>query len=62
VFNFVKCVIEKRRIYGLDRDGVIYEMSMPKAIPASDCPACVVKAFLARNPPAPKDKPAAVRR
>lgn len=49
MFNFVKCVVEKNKVYCTDADGNIYEMPLPKKISVPDCPACVIQKFLAQK-------------
>jgi hypothetical protein len=49
VFDFVKYVVEKDKVYCTDMKGNIYEMYLPKKISVPDCPACVIRKFLAQK-------------
>jgi hypothetical protein len=49
VFDFTKYVVKEDKVYCTDAEGDIYEVSFPKKIPVSDCPACVIKMFLAQK-------------
>jgi hypothetical protein len=49
VLDFTKFVVAENKVYCTDAEGNIYEMPLPKKIAVPDCPAGVIKTFLAQK-------------